>query len=98
METIAERIKFLSKRFKSLRDFALQSDIDPNSMLSYVGSGSRKPSKPTSESLAKIVTTTECNGHWLLTGDGNIYLNEVYEDSEDFLDDDPGEISKIIWC
>ena len=62
-----------------MRDFALSCDIDPNTMLAYAGAGKRKASKPNSVALQKIVLTTKCNAHWLLTGEGNTYLDPKAE-------------------
>ena len=71
MNTLSERLFFLSQKYRSARDFALKSGVDPTSMLAYLGR--RKLSKPTSDVLLKIIQETKCDGHWLLTGNGTPY-------------------------
>jgi hypothetical protein len=63
---------------RSLRNFSRRVGIPYRTLQNYIG-GERSPS---SESLGIICTQTNIDGHWLLTGEGDMLRQGIHEEAE----------------
>ncbi len=77
MKEFSERLNHLAKKYKSIRQFALDCGLNPDTFKHYIKSSKNKsPSIPSGETLSKIFTSTKCNPSWLLTGKGEPFPEE----------------------
>ena len=75
-ERLAEAIA--AQRDSSLRSFSTRLGIPYRTLQNYLR-GARSPS---SEWLGVICTQTNIDGHWLLTGQGDMLRQAIHEDAE----------------
>ena len=85
METIADRfIKMRNMLNINKSQFAQSIQTTP-SIVGEIESGKREPSK---NILIKLLNTYNVNINWLLSGDGNIFLNDRNTQNIEYINSD----------
>lgn len=76
-----ERILELVDHYGTQKAFLEVCEIQNHSFISDLKKGRNK--NPGADVIGQIVTKTRCNGHWLLTGEGEMFEERQNPDDQD---------------